>query len=124
MREGNLPSVEERGCRKSKGTDEVNAIGRGQSSEMEGDFLFCEVEGHPKDTEEEQRPVSQATAPPQKRRAAIRKPEFIAAFQVVQWNHHTSTPHRAETNGVGERAFHRVKRETAVAPVPSGLPAE
>ena len=42
-----------------------------KSSEMEGDILLCEVGGHPKDTEEEQRNV-QAEAPPQKRSAVTR----------------------------------------------------
>ena len=59
------------GRRKSKGTDETVAVGDGRSSEMEGDFLLCEVGGHPKNTEEEQRPL-QDKAPPQKRRAVTR----------------------------------------------------
>ena len=35
--EGDLVSVEESGCRKSKGTDETVAVGGGQCFEMEGD---------------------------------------------------------------------------------------
>ena len=48
------------------------AVEGGQRSEMECDFLPCEVEGRPKDTEEVQRPLSQAKARPQERRAVIR----------------------------------------------------
>ena len=51
--EGNLPSAEERFCRKSKGTDETVAVGRSQRSGIEGDFLLCAVGGHPTNTEEE-----------------------------------------------------------------------
>ena len=39
---------------------------------MEGDFVLCEVGGHSQDAEEEQRLLSQATAPPQKRIAVLR----------------------------------------------------
>ena len=31
--------------------------------------------------------------------------EFVKAWQDLQWNHDTSTPHRSETNGVAERTF-------------------
>ena len=84
--EGNLPSVEESDRRKSKGTDETVAVGGGHSSEMEGAFLLCEVGGHHKVTENEQRPV-QAKAPPQKR--AVRVEESAETQDYVsepQWN--------------------------------------
>ena len=55
---------------------------------MEGDFLRCEVGGHPEDTEEEERPV-QAKAPPQKRREVIRVESAetqhnVSAFQLIE----------------------------------------
>ena len=78
---GNLPSVEERGRRKRKETDESVAVGGGvtrmtaagaRGVEKEGAPIKCGVEGRPKDTEEEQSPLSQAKASPQNRRAVIR----------------------------------------------------
>ena len=38
--------------------------------------------------------------------------EFIWAWQDLQWNHDTGTPHRSETNKVAERAVRRVKEGT------------
>ena len=35
--------------------------------------------------------------------------EFGKACEDLSWNHCTSTPHRSETNGIAERAVHRVK---------------
>ena len=35
--------------------------------------------------------------------------EFGKACEDLSWNHCTSTPHRSETNGIVERAVHRVK---------------
>ena len=85
--EGNLPSVEESGRRESKGTDEVVAVGGGQSSEMECDFLRCGVGGHPKNTEG-QKPLSLAIAP-QKRRAVIRvelaeTQDYVSVHQLTE----------------------------------------
>ena len=37
------------------------------------------------------------------------------------WNHCTSTPHRSETNGIGERAVRRVKEGTSAVLLQSGL---
>ena len=34
--------------------------------------------------------------------------EFGKACEDLSWNHCTSTPHRSETNGIAERAVHRV----------------
>ena len=39
--------------------------------------------------------------------------EFGKACEEFSWNHCTSTPHRSETNGIGERAVRRIK-----APLP------
>ena len=37
--------------------------------------------------------------------------EFGKSCEELSWNHSTSTPHRSETNGIAERAVHRVKEE-------------
>ena len=64
-----------------RGTDGNVAVGSGVmtaagsrpvSSEIEGDFLQCEVEGRPTNVEEEQRSLSKVKASLQKRRAVIR----------------------------------------------------
>ena len=39
--------------------------------------------------------------------------EFGKACEDLSWNHCTSTPHRSETNGIGERAVRRVKEGTS-----------
>ena len=39
--------------------------------------------------------------------------EFGKACEDLSWNHCTSTPHRSETNGIGERAVCRVKEGTS-----------
>ena len=39
--------------------------------------------------------------------------EFGKACEDLSWNHCTSTPHRSETNGIAERAVHRVKEGTS-----------
>ena len=39
--------------------------------------------------------------------------EFGKACEDLSWNHCTSTPHRAETNGIAERAVRRVKEGTS-----------
>ena len=40
--------------------------------------------------------------------------EFGKACEDSSWNHRFSTPHRAETNGIAERAVRRVKESTSV----------
>ena len=47
--------------------------------------------------------------------------EFGKACQDFSWNHCTSTPHRSETNGIAERAVHRVKEGTSAVLLQSGL---
>ena len=47
--------------------------------------------------------------------------EFGKACEDVSWNHCTSTPHRSETNGIAERAVHRVKEGTSAVLLQSGL---
>ena len=39
--------------------------------------------------------------------------EFGKTCEDLSWNHCTSTPHRSETNGIGERAVRRVKEGTS-----------
>ena len=79
----NLLSVDERFRRLCKGTDDTVDVGCGvtrmmadgsgsRGVEMDGAFIICGVGGHPKDTEEEQRSLSQAKAPPQKGRTVMR----------------------------------------------------
>ena len=50
--------------------------------------------------------------------------EFGKAFEDLSWNHCASTPHRSETNGIAERAVHRVKEETSAVLSQSGLDNE
>ena len=47
--------------------------------------------------------------------------EFKNALDELGLSHDTSTPHRSETNGVGERAVRRVKEGTACALSQSGF---
>ena len=47
--------------------------------------------------------------------------EFGKACEDLPWNHCTSTPHRSETNGIAERAVHRVKEGTFAVLLQSGL---
>ena len=47
--------------------------------------------------------------------------EFGKACEDLSWNHCTSTPHRSETNGIAERAVHRVKEDTSAVLLQSGL---
>ena len=47
--------------------------------------------------------------------------EFGKACEDLSWNHCTSTPHRSETNGIAERAVHRVKEGTSAVLLQSGL---
>ena len=47
--------------------------------------------------------------------------EFGKACEDLYWNHCTSTPHRSETGGIGERAVRRVKEGTSAVLLQSGL---
>ena len=47
--------------------------------------------------------------------------EFGKACEDFSWNHCTSTPHRSETNGIGERAVRRVKEGTSAVLLQSGV---
>ena len=47
--------------------------------------------------------------------------EFGKACEDLSWNQCTSTPHRSETNGIGERAVRRVKEGTSAVLLQSGL---
>ena len=47
--------------------------------------------------------------------------EFGKACEELSWNHCTSTPHRSETNGIGERAVRRVKEGISAVLLQSGL---
>ena len=47
--------------------------------------------------------------------------EFGKACEDLSWNHCTSTPHRSETNGIGERAARRMKDGTSAVLLQSGL---
>ena len=47
--------------------------------------------------------------------------EFGKACEDLSWNHCTSTPHRSETNGIAERAVHRVKEGTSAVLLQSGV---
>ena len=47
--------------------------------------------------------------------------QFGKACEDLSWNHCTSTPHRSETNGIAERAVRRVKEDTSVVLLQSGL---
>ena len=47
--------------------------------------------------------------------------EFGKACEDLSWNHCTSTAHRSETNGIAERAVHRVKEGTSAVLLQSGL---
>ena len=47
--------------------------------------------------------------------------EFGKAWEDLSWNHCTSTPHRSETNGIGERPVRRVKEGTSAVLLQSGL---
>ena len=47
--------------------------------------------------------------------------EFGKVCEDLSWNHCTCTPHRSETNGIAERAVHRVKEGTSAVLLQSGL---
>ena len=47
--------------------------------------------------------------------------EFGKSCEELSLNHCTSTPHRSETNGIAERAVHRVKEGTSAVLLQSGL---
>ena len=47
--------------------------------------------------------------------------DFGKACEDLSWNHCTSTPHRSETNGIAERAVHRVKEGTSAVLLQSSL---
>ena len=47
--------------------------------------------------------------------------EFDKACEDLSWDHCTSTPHRAETNGTAERAVRKVKEGTSAVLLQSGL---
>ena len=47
--------------------------------------------------------------------------EFGKACEDLSWNHCTSTPHRSETNGIGERTVRRVKEGTSAVLMQSCL---
>ena len=47
--------------------------------------------------------------------------EFGKACEDLSWKHCTSTPHRSETNGIGERAVRTVKEGTSAVLLQSGL---
>ena len=47
--------------------------------------------------------------------------EFGKACEDLSWNHCTSTPHRSETNVIGDRAVRRVKEGTSAVLSQSGL---
>ena len=42
---------------------------------------------------------------------------FGKSCEELSWNHCTSTPNRSETNGIAERAMHRVKEGTSAVAV-------
>ena len=46
--------------------------------------------------------------------------KFGKACEDLSWNHCTSAPHRSETNGIAERAVHRVKEATSAVLLQSG----
>ena len=50
--------------------------------------------------------------------------EFGKSCEEVSWNHCTSTPHRSETNGIAERAVHRVNEGTSAVLLQSCLDKE
>ena len=47
--------------------------------------------------------------------------EFGKACEHLSWNNCTSTPHKSEINGIGERAVRRIKERTAATLLQSGL---
>ena len=47
--------------------------------------------------------------------------EFGKACEDLSWNHCTSTSHRSETDGISERAVHRVKEGMSAVLLQSGL---
>ena len=47
--------------------------------------------------------------------------EFGKVCEDLSWNHCTSTPYRAETNGIAERAVRRVEEGTSAVLLQSGL---
>ena len=47
--------------------------------------------------------------------------EFGKSCEEISWNHCTSIPHRSETNGIAERAVHRVKERTSAVLLQSAL---
>ena len=47
--------------------------------------------------------------------------DFGKACEDLSWNHCTSTPHRSETHGIGERAVRRIKEGTSAVLFQSGL---
>ena len=47
--------------------------------------------------------------------------EFGKAREDLSWNHCTSTPHCAETNGIAERTVRRIKEGTSAVLLQSGL---
>ena len=50
--------------------------------------------------------------------------EFGKSCEDLSWNHCTSTPHRSEINGIGERAVRRSKEGTSAVLLQSGLDKE
>ena len=49
---------------------------------------------------------------------------FGKSCEELSWNHCASTPHRSETNGIAERAVHRVMEGTSAVLLQSGLDNE
>ena len=47
--------------------------------------------------------------------------EFGKSCEDLSWNDRTSTPYRSETNGIAEKAVHRVKEGTSAVLLQSGL---
>ena len=47
--------------------------------------------------------------------------EFGKSCEELAWNHRRNTPHRSETNGIGQRAARHVKEGTSAVLLQSGL---
>ena len=76
-----------------------------------------------KKTQETQRSLQKLLEPDRKPKVIYtdNSLEFGKTCEYLSWNHCASTPHRSETNGIGERAVRRVNERTSAVLLQSDL---